>query len=57
MADPDERERARALIRAPGYQAATSPLRSCMTPMQPAIWMLLLASTIATFYAWIGPVT
>jgi hypothetical protein len=38
------------------YQAARSPLRSCMSPMQPAFWMLLLASTIATFYAWIGPV-
>jgi hypothetical protein len=31
-----------------------SPLNDCMTPMQPAIWILLLAATIATFYTYIG---
>jgi hypothetical protein len=44
------------VIRARRYQAASSPLSSCMTPTQQAIWMLLLVSTIATFYVWIGPV-
>jgi hypothetical protein len=56
MVDLDERARAPAVIRARRYQAASSPLSSCMTPTQQAIWMLLLVSTIATFYVWIGPV-
>jgi hypothetical protein len=36
------------------YQPAISPLKIGMTPWQPAIWILLLVSTIATFYTWIG---
>jgi hypothetical protein len=42
------------LIPADRYQAAVAPLTVCMNPWQPAIWILLLASTIATFYIWIG---